>query len=180
MSSFVYTVSLTSQGSVGFIVNNILGVIGCGSLGSSLSVHKGVELTMLTASQSRVDNSSVVRCLFPRCTSAQSRPLLIWPILRSHTPPKWEEWGGLNIHSKFSFVNWATIFLSVMSRFWEEAPTKLVPLSLLIVLHTPRIAKNRLRAFMNDGVSREGNISICTAWELKQVKITAQTLVVPL
>ena len=79
---------------------------------------------------------------WPYCSIKPERTFLVVLIWRSHTPPMWLATDGLKIQSMFSFSNstrissWSTSSMAWSNSF--HAPTKFVPLSLLISLTGPR------------------------------------------
>jgi len=98
-------------------------------------------------------------------------------IQRSHTPPKWEPYGGLKIHLTLFCRRLSWILL----RFHElildsliscSPPVKLVALSNLISLTWSRLAINLLSAIRKESVSKLYAISRCTARIARHVKMT--------
>lgn len=94
----------------------------------------------------------------------------------SHTPPIWEEWGGLKteVHLRVQCVCRSGSSVSRLSSL--HAPIKFVPRSDLSVLMGPLIAVNCLRPLMKIAVVMVSRTSICTALVLKQVNMAAHRL----
>ena len=93
----------------------------------------GRQLTIPVTSAIRVESNSWSSWELPICVSMTSRTLRMVRIWRSHTPPKWDAWGGLKIHSQSLSVayRWilcwsASVRVGLSSDF---PPTKLVPRS---------------------------------------------------
>lgn len=84
-----------------FCVSNMFGLRITGDSGSEHTCAIGLEFTMAHTSAIRVVNTSWVRCLECKSISIESSILLAMPIIRSHTPPMWEECRGLKIHVTF-------------------------------------------------------------------------------
>ena len=122
---------------VDLVVKMWLGVSGSRSPGSPETVVKGLELIIAsTNSHMSVRNESSSK-QWPYCAIKPERTFLVVLIWRSHTPPMWLATDGLKIQSMFSFSNSTRI----SSMAWSNslhAPTKFVPLSLLISLTGPR------------------------------------------
>ena len=97
---------------------------------------------------------------------------------RSQHLPKCGAPGGLKVHFSFGLQNstisfsWSTSFSALSSS--RDAPTKLVPRTLMISSGNPRLAINLRIAIMHDAVLRECAISRCTALVVRQVNITPQ------
>ena len=162
-----------------FIVSSWLGVKGLGESGSEIWVTvKGRLLTIASASHIRVlrDSSSNCRPLLFNSDERTLRTVLIW---RSHTPPMWlaagtfilkENQSHCSSNSFALILSWSISLNACASSL--RAPTKLVPWSLLSWRMGPRRLINRLRALINESVSRELDVSRCIALEAIQVNKT--------
>ena len=115
--------------------------------------------------------SSLTNCSFKPVRSICLTDLIIL----SQTPPLWLADGGLNVQwiflCKQNVLTCSSFHRSIHSFNSLLALTKLEPRSLLICSGHPRILINRRRAFNMESVSKECDISICTARVVKQVKI---------
>ena len=103
----------------------------------------------------------------PCSRSRVSRIRRVVRICLSQTAPIWLAAGGLNFQSMFCWRSFSVIsFWSISliaSRSSRLAPTKLVPLSLLISRTWPRRVMRRRSAWRKESVSREWATSIWTA-----------------
>lgn len=81
-----------------FWVRIIAGVGSDGALTSVEMVVRGLELIMADTSAMTVDRTLWDRWDGWIWDNMESRILLETPVIVSHTPPMWEEWGGLRIH----------------------------------------------------------------------------------
>ena len=86
---------------------------------------------------------------------------------RSHTPPKWDPDGGLNSHlmllcKRYSWI-WLSFHLEIASRSSLFPPTKLEPLSDLIISGIPRLAMKRRVELTNESLSILWATSKCMA-----------------
>ena len=141
----------------GFSSKRWLGVRAVGSLGSSLRGVNGLLFRIASTSQKRVDNESSFS--FRGCSPSKlDRIFRVVLISLSHTPPKWEAPGGLKFHSTSRSCNQRSIcalfhsFIVFLSSFL--VPTKLVPLSLVMLRTLPRLDRNILRVLMKLSVDR--------------------------
>ena len=97
--------------------------------------------------------------------SMASRVRRIVPIWPSHTPPKWDAWGGLNCQAHplldryLSTDEWFIWVRASSSSVF--APMKLPPRSHLSLEAGPRIEKNLLRAHVKELTSID---SSCSMW----------------
>ena len=150
----------------------MLGLRRTGSSGSVEIVVIDLEFNTEHTSAINVVITSLVRPFFSP-SSIESRIFLLTPIIRSHTPPMWEECGGLNIHVEFeanryffSSGSWTfTTFILSSS----DAPTKFVPRSDLNTLTGPLSEINRRSALMKAELLSSSTTSMCIARVLRQV-----------
>lgn len=103
------------------------------------------------------------------------------PIILSHTPPKWEAWGGLNtdvilFSSKYFCDNGSSINRSEGMFSSCTAPMKLVPRSDLNWMTCHLNAVNLRNALINEEVNNSSMASKWTARETRQVNIKAHLL----
>ena len=141
---------------------------------SSLHFVIGRLLIKFSISQNDVIKISSVRHrLRPRTATITWRTVRM---CRSHTPPWWEAYGGLNTHST-SFWRAARMILLRSSCFIlldisDLAPTMFVPLSDQTLFGNPRLAAKHKRAFMKESASIVCNTPRCIARVEKHVKMT--------
>ena len=138
----------------------------------------GQELIIPSISTNNVRRDSLLR-LSPWFLSIAERMLLADRIYRSHTPPMLLAMGGLRfqlIHSPPNSIKKSLILFSSISpnAFFSSmlAPTKLVPLSLRIMLTFPRLLIKHLSAWMKLPVVKLLVTSMCTALLDKHVNMT--------
>lgn len=150
------------------------GVSTSGSLLSLLTGVNGRSFMMRSTSAITVRRpSSVSSC----CPISERRMLLIDLIRRSHSPPRWLEWGGLKLHSilfemsPVRIVVWSSYRSLTASRSSFSAAVKLVPRSLNIRRGNPRRAVKRDIALRNDSAERKWTISRWTALVVMHVKM---------
>ena len=124
-----------------FFLALLLDIPSSRSPGSPEAVVKGLEWIIASTSHMSVRNDSSSK-QWPYSSIKPERTFLVILIWRSHTPPMWLAADGLKIQSMFSFSNLTRISSwSTSSTAWSNsfhAPTKFVPLSLLICLTGPR------------------------------------------
>lgn len=106
-----------------FIVSRVAGVSGIGSSGSGDTGTKGLEfMTDITFAISVVSTSWVKRLTSRRWESRIRRAT---PIILSHTPPMWEEWGGLNIQLIPFSDRYSLIGRSLYLSPWHSNPWRI-------------------------------------------------------
>ena len=144
-----------------FIVKIWLCDSGKGRLESLEVAVIGLELMIDSTSHVKVSKDSSSR------RSRVLRILLVVRICRSQIPSMSLPAGGLNVQSTCCWRSFSVILLwsisSMASRSSLVAPTKLVPLSVLISSAEPRRAIKRRSVFRNESVSSELATSIWTA-----------------
>ena len=160
--------------SAGFKRSRWLGVKASGSRRLGETVVRVRPFNMLSTFYRKLGKlSSSIICV-PR---SALRILRMVPIQRSHTPPKWEPYGGLKIHltlfcGRLSWILLRFHELLLNSLISRSPPVKLVALSDLISLTWPRLAINLLSAIRKESVSKLYAISRCTARIARHVKMT--------
>lgn len=104
------------------------------------------------------------------------------PIILSHTPPIWEEWGGLSIQvhpllvRKFFIDKLSTLTAAIPKA--SVLPTKCVPLSERNSATFPRMATHLLKALIKVGDDISSTSSICTARHVRHVNKIPRTFTV--
>ena len=157
------------------------GVRAIGSLGSDDIGHIARELRMLSISIMNVFMSS---------KQSSSLPITrrMWCLndftAASQMPPKWGDRGGINFHiiSRFGRKLWTWSCFFERKSFWISsillrAPTKLVPLSLLIVRGRPSLETNRRSAAMKASIVMSVTNFRCTAFTTREIKTTTYTFI---
>ena len=128
---------------------------------------------MAQTSAIKVESTSWVSRAPPVSMSMEFRMDLVTPIILSHEPPMWEEWGGLNLQTtpvsprKVLICGSFTLMRSMPSSF--VAPTKLEPQSDLYSFTAPLSAWNLLMAFMKLDEDISSTSSMCTPRQPRQV-----------
>ena len=127
-----------------------------------------------------MDKTSCVKSFCELLRNIESRFFLLIPIIRSNTPPLWEEWGELNLHTIPLF--WRNLWIWESSTFIVFNPsslaphTKFEPLSERSKINVPLMDINLRSAFMNEEEDISSISSICTALIDRQVNNTAHLL----
>lgn len=111
-------------------------------------------------------------------SNRESKILLVNPIIHSHTPPRCDEWCGLRMHTEPFWSRYCFILSLILTPKSSKEPIKLVPLSERYNFPLPRMLVNRLHALIKEELLNSSITSMCTAREVKQVKSTAQRLLV--
>ena len=153
------------------------GVIGSKSSISSLAGVRGRLLIILSPSVRKVDNASSVNNL---SFTIVFNAFFVSFTIASMQPPIHGLDGGLNFHWIRSGLNsslilcWSNFCIASDNSRW--APTKFVPLSLVIVWGLPFLAVNLRSAQIKLSVERSPANSICKAREAKHVNIAPYCL----
>ena len=141
------------------------------SSGSSLTAVRSLAMRVCSTTHIVVLNTSSPSLRLSKISIMTF--LQLWPCL-SQIPPKWGAPGGLNFQTIFFCANSLSIFAlshSFMNAFSSlAAPTRFVPLSLLMVFGQPRLAMNPVTAARHNSVSNDCTTLMCTDLVLKQVK----------